>query len=69
MFEGNFVTKEKVISYIKERIKVLTMTANKHITCKNCEYYDGYDCERLGLQLIDSDNYCSWAKERTQAKR
>ena len=64
VFEGNFVTKEKVISYVKERIKVLTMTVNKHITCKNCEYYDGYDCERLGLQLIDSDNYCSWAKER-----
>lgn len=64
VFEGNFVTKEKVISFVKERIKTLTMTAKKHITCKNCEYYDGYDCERLGLQSIDSNNYCSWAKER-----
>lgn len=55
--------------YINEHYKILTLKAKKHITCKNCEYYDGYDCERLGLQLIDSSNYCSWAKERTQAKK
>ena len=36
------------------------------IRCRNCVYYDGFDCTRLDLQLIDPDNYCSWGERKVK---
>ena len=38
----------------------------KVVRCKDCEYYDGFDCFRLDLQLPDPDNFCSWAERRSK---
>ncbi len=35
------------------------------VRCKDCKYYDGFDCFRLDLQLPDPDNFCSWAERRS----
>lgn len=46
------------------RISEILIKNDGIVRCKDCDYYDGYDCERLDLQLIDSDCYCSWAKKK-----
>lgn len=73
---AEYIEREKALKAINEFYhdpkvdiairNIPTADVVKVVRCKDCEYYDGFDCFRLDLQLPDPDNFCSWAERRSK---